>query len=593
MNRRFCGEAPNPEHERSAGRNCSGCGRCRQRPQNCYDMQGRPSFRDRDVLHAIRACPGGPTAFARLVVICEPQSVIIRHMTRTALIIQMTFMLFWTAPLAAQPQHSPGTRDEWFRIEFDGQPVGYESLTTMPVRSAASETADSRHGLVRRVRDTRIKLRRFGNDVSVSAHLETVETTDGLLQSWSLRRTSADGSLLQRTGVWNTDNTGFDLTETSAGTSRSELLPANVHPRSAILPAWMATASRNSQKLWTSPVLFPETAAIADIEIHQAGAQSLQTGEGKTIQVTRIDYWPTNSPEMKSSVFYDDREFVVRIEQPLMGQTLRLERTDAAGAFGAESLQGLDLQFRGALPLRKAPQKLDQGETLRLKLTVGTEEQISLSSSDFQVVEQTAANELIITLTRPVLAQADDPGNVTSRRGPRIDPVFTDSSRWINSDNEDLKRMAIIAAGSTSLPAEKCRRLTQHVWKHMRFSPFSTSLQPATTVAKNFRGDCTEHAVLLATLLRCQGIPSRVVVGFVIVPQPESLVPHMWTEALIDGKWMPLDSTRGPDRVGLTHLKVADSALSDEVGSGTVLFIPLLDFLGRATVDVVADEAKQ
>ncbi len=487
-----------------------------------------------------------------------------------------------------------GVRDEWFRIEFDGRSVGYESLITRPVASAASEPGASRPGLVRRVRDTRIKLRRFGHDVSVSAHLETVETTDGLLQSWSLRRTSADGSLLLlRTGVWNTNNSGFDLAETTAGTSRSELLPASVHPRSAILPAWMATASRNSQKLWTSPVLFPETAAIADIEIHQTGEQSLQTGEGKTIQVTRIDYWPTNSPGTKSSVYYDDREFVVRIEQPLMGQTLRLERTDAAGAFGAESLQALDLQFRGALPLRKAPQNPDQGETLRLKLTVGANEQVSLPSSDFQIVEQTAPNQLIISLTRPVLPQADDPGNVTSRRGPRIDPVFTDSSRWINSDNEDLKRMAIIAAGSTSRPAEKCRRLTQHVWKHMRFSPFSTSLQPATAVAKNFRGDCTEHAVLLATLLRCQGIPSRVVVGFVIVPKPESLVPHMWTEALLDGKWLPLDSTRGPDRVGLTHLKVTDSALSDEVGSGTVLFIPLLDFLGRATVEVVTDEAKQ
>ncbi len=526
-------------------------------------------------------------------------------MLRLAPITGFTLILFAAGQLAAQPSQisgkfpakpsaavaqTSGSRDEWFRIEFDGTTVGYESLFSRTLQSATSQTDGFGNSLVGRIRDTRIKLRRFGKDVSVSAHLETVETSDGLLQSWSLRRTAADGSMLHRTGVWNTDKTGFDLTENAAGTARSELLPATAQPRSAILPAWIAAASRNSQKSWTSAVLFPETAAISDMEIHQAGAQSLQTDGGRTIPVIRFDYWPTQTPEMKSSVYYDERQFVIRMEQPLMGRTLRLERTDAPGALGAESLQGLDLQFRSALPLQKAQQNQFEGNSIRLKLTVGTAEQISLSSSDFQTVDQRAANELIITLTRPVLPQAEQSSNAASRRTPRIDPVFTRSSRWINSDNEDLKRMSIIVAGGTSMPAEKCRRLAQHVWKKMRFSAFSTSLQPATVVAKNLRGDCTEHAVLLATLLRCQDIPARVAVGFVAVPNPESLVPHMWTEALLDGKWMPLDSTRGPDWVGLTHLKVTDSALSDEVGSGTVLFIPLLDFLGRATVEVLAAE---
>jgi hypothetical protein len=39
----------------------------------------------------------------------------------------------------------------------------------------------------------------------------------------------------------------------------------------------------------------------------------------------------------------------------------------------------------------------------------------------------------------------------------------------------------------------------------------------------------------------------------------------------------------------VTHLKVSDSVLSDDIGSGTTLFIPLLSFLGRATVDAVTE----
>jgi len=119
---------------------------------------------------------------------------------------------------------------------------------------------------------------------------------------------------------------------------------------------------------------------------------------------------------------------------------------------------------------------------------------------------------------------------------------------------------------------------------------FRSSLTPSGEIAGSLSGDCTEYAVLLAALIRSEGIPARVVVGFVYLTNPESFVPHMWTEARIDGVWLPLDVTLAKGIVGLTHLKVADSALSDDIGSGPVLFIPLLDFLGRATVESVPQE---
>ena len=38
-------------------------------------------------------------------------------------------------------------------------------------------------------------------------------------------------------------------------------------------------------------------------------------------------------------------------------------------------------------------------------------------------------------------------------------------------------------------------------------------------------------------------------------------------------------------------MKVGDSALSDDIGSGTTLLIPLLSFLGRDTVDALAQNS--
>ncbi len=489
------------------------------------------------------------------------------------------------ANLKTTASHPAPSLEDWFRIQYDGKTVGHESLLSSVVSS--EKPSRQKPNLFRRIRDTRLQLRRFGTDLSVSARLETLESADGLLHRWSLHRTDAKGSVVERTGAWNVDKSGFEITEKIAGTTHRQLLTSPVQPYSPIFPAWLAADSRNAARLRTVAVFFPETAAIVDIEIRHTGEQSLQDVGGKTIVADRFDYWPTNNPDIKSSVYYNDRQAAVRVEQTLAGKILTLEKTDAAGALGQESMEALDLQFSSIMPLKRPLPNIDRVTSLQLTISVGDTAQIALPSTEFQTVEQTSGSELQVTLTRPLLpADSGSPGAIASKL--TADSIYTAPSRWITSDNEDVKRMGIIAAGGTSILTDKCRRLTRHVWKKMRLSPFSTSIQPAANIVKQMRGDCTEHAVLLSTLMRSQGIPSRVVVGFVYVPNPASFAPHMWTEAFLGGRWIPFDSTRGVDGIGLTHLKVLDSALSDEVGSGTVLFVPLLNFLGRASVDVTS-----
>lgn len=491
-------------------------------------------------------------------------------------------------PGTPEKQKATQNQQHWYRIEFDGKAVGYETLTTTSINASTRNAADT-SGFVRRIRETRLKLRRFGTDLSVSARLETIETADGILQSWSLRRTGAEGAAIERSGRWSPEKSGFELTENVGGSLRREILSSLVQPRSAIFPAWLPAASTGTQRLWTSAVFFPETAAIVDVEIERGRTQSLQLSDGTTIPVTRFDYWPTNNPEMKSSIYYDSEFMPIRIEQPLIGQTLRLERTDAADALGQDSMDSLDLQFRSIVPVKRTLTNLDSSPSLKLKVTVGNSEQIDLPTSEFQTVEQIASNELLVTLLRPVMPEAGNLESITKSHKTSIDPIYTSSSRWMTTESDDLKRMGIIASGATSVPIDKCKRLTHYVGKHLRVSPFSTAMQPASQILKTMRGDCTEHAVLLSTLMRCQGIPSRVAVGFVYVPNPSAFVPHMWTEAFVEGKWIPFDSTRGSVGVGVTHLKVSESVLSDDIGSGTTLFIPLLSFLGRAAVDAVSE----
>lgn len=480
--------------------------------------------------------------------------------------------------------------EAWFRIDFDGQPVGYETVTSSELRSDSktSRLRSTEPAMIRRVRDTVLRLRRFGNDLSVTARLECVESESGLLHSWSLRRTGGDGSTVTRAGTWSADRGGFEVREEVTGVSQRELIPSPVQPRSPVIPFWIRNAAGERAGSRTFAVYFPETAAVADIDIRNSGAQSLQLAGGKRISVTRFDFWPSATPDAKSSVFVDTDQSVVRIDQPLLGRTLRLERCDAASALGYSGADALDLQFSSLLPLKRRIANPERMPSVRLQISVGPGERIELPESDFQSVEQRAAHELIVTLTNPVpRSRADSSDSPNTRRVPDAVAVYLTPTRWINSDHPDIVRMGVLVAGGTSFPQEKCRRLSRHLFKQMRTSAFSTSLLPAAEVCRSLRGDCTEHAVLLCSLLRSQQIPARVCVGFVHVPEPPSFAPHMWTEAWIDDQWLPLDSTRGADFAGTTHLKVLDSALTDEIGGGAVLFVPLLRFLGRAEIDVV------
>lgn len=487
-------------------------------------------------------------------------------------------------PISAQPK--PTTSEEWFRIEFDGRNVGYESLrTSVAQRTASQQAQELPPELLRRVRETRLKLRRFGTDVSVTAHLETIETGDGLLFSWNLRRTAADGSTMERTGIWNEKERAYQLTEKAGGLQNSELLPCATPVNSPVFNGWMPIAAAANNRGWMSPVLFPETAAVADLKLHRTPDQTLKLSDGRKFKATRIEYWPSSEPDQRSSLYYDAEGRTLLIEQSMLGETLRIIRSDAATAMGEENLESLDLQFRTVLPLKRAIANVANAPSIRLVLTAGETEQLSLPDSEFQTIEQVSPNELIVTLKKVVPKEPESTA-LKTRTDSNVSDETLQESAWIDFRVPEIERKATIVAGGTSVPLEKCRRLTRHLWKEMRFHPFSTSLIPASQVMRKMQGDCTEHAVLLCALMRSQQIPARVVVGFVYVPDPTSFAPHMWVEAKVDGIWLPFDSTRGPDGIGLTHIKVAESTLPSDIGSGTQLFIPLLSFLGHASVDI-------
>jgi transglutaminase-like putative cysteine protease len=136
-----------------------------------------------------------------------------------------------------------------------------------------------------------------------------------------------------------------------------------------------------------------------------------------------------------------------------------------------------------------------------------------------------------------------------------------------------------IAGDDRTARAEAMRRF---VHDYIDEKGLGVGLATAGEVARTGRGDCTEHAVLLAALLRADGVPSRVASGLIYVDQAlgheRVFGYHMWTQAWVGGRWRDLDATLGPDTpFDATHITLATSDMRDgELTNDLVRLAPLI-----------------
>jgi transglutaminase-like putative cysteine protease len=119
----------------------------------------------------------------------------------------------------------------------------------------------------------------------------------------------------------------------------------------------------------------------------------------------------------------------------------------------------------------------------------------------------------------------------------------------------------------------------------------------ASEVARQRQGDCTEHGVLLAAMLRADGIPARVAGGLVYIDRFEGrrgiFGYHMWAQALLetaDGPaWTDLDGALSETAASdATHIALAVSPLAD--GDTQGVFMSIVALLGRVQIRVESYE---
>ena len=166
----------------------------------------------------------------------------------------------------------------------------------------------------------------------------------------------------------------------------------------------------------------------------------------------------------------------------------------------------------------------------------------TVPTTDNQKAER-LANGKVKLMVRPLAAparaafpyQGDDPTLLEAVK----------STRFLQSDREDIVKLARKAVGRTKDAAEAVERIESFVADYIEDRTLSVGYASAAEVLESRQGDCSEFAVLTAALCRAVGIPAQVVVGVAYVQDfagHEGFGGHAWTQAYVGGKWVGLDS---------------------------------------------------
>lgn len=258
-----------------------------------------------------------------------------------------------------------------------------------------------------------------------------------------------------------------------------------------------------------------------------------------------------------------------------------------------------ELVYTMFVPLAKPIARANDARLLKIAVSVKGNKgpaKLELPTGGYQRVRRSKTNQqklhVSIDLLDPVKATAAELANkeymAPSAMVDNADEVIVELAHSI-----DAQLAPMAKEGGYTLPGRgevahaalqeaMAYQLRELVARHIQDKHLGTAYASASETARTGSGDCTEHAVLLAALLKARMIPARVCHGLVYVELGGSAISgqateggedgasgdgqfgwHMWSQALINGHWHDLDATlHVPYTIG--HVLVGTSSMADK-----------------------------
>jgi len=161
------------------------------------------------------------------------------------------------------------------------------------------------------------------------------------------------------------------------------------------------------------------------------------------------------------------------------------------------------------------------------------------------------------------------------------DAPYTQPDRYIQSSHPRIRAVADSVRAATGTTGwELAQELAQWVGSYITGKNYGQGFASALEVMDTRAGDCTEHSVLLAALLRASGLSARPAVG--VVYHQGSFLGHMWTEVYVD-HWRTLDALDPATR----PIRIRVAASSDERAFDATDMVRAYDVVAGMSVKVI------
>jgi transglutaminase-like putative cysteine protease len=134
---------------------------------------------------------------------------------------------------------------------------------------------------------------------------------------------------------------------------------------------------------------------------------------------------------------------------------------------------------------------------------------------------------------------------------PTTVSALADPQSWLKSEKYIEVDEPAIAALAASLKRETTvdtgRAIFDWLVEHIRYAGYVADDLGALAALESRRADCTEYAYLAVALARANGVPARMIGGYLADRDMviKSADYHNWAEIYLDGAWRLLDAQKG------------------------------------------------
>ncbi len=219
-----------------------------------------------------------------------------------------------------------------------------------------------------------------------------------------------------------------------------------------------------------------------------------------------------------------------------------------------------------------------QAEQVRLVASAaGTDAASMIPELPYQHVEPRADGSAIITVSR----HAPPATTVALPISGAEFAQYLGPNEITQSDSPQIRELAHQIVGDETDAWAAAQKLLS--WVYRNIGKVTSEPRPisAVEVLAQRKGDCTEHAVLLAALAKAVGIPPRIVTGLVYTNGSYGY--HEWNELYV-GEWVSMDPSWGKHVLGAGHIQLsseaadADAILRNNIASGRTIGTLFLEF---------------